>query len=168
MERHSLDLGSFLKGLVKLWERVLPETIAISLSAETQPYTVNVDPTRLQQALMNLVVNAKDAMPAGGTLTLRLVRKRISAEQKPPLPGMPPGHWICLSVADSGSGIPTDLLPRIFEPFFTTKAPGKGTGLGLAQVHGIIKQHEGYIGVESQMGEGTTFTLYLPLAEPAI
>jgi CheY-like chemotaxis protein len=122
----------------------------------------------LQQALMNLVVNAKDAMPKGGMLTLRLAYKEIMPGQKAPLPGMPPGHWVSLVVADSGQGIPADLLPRIFEPFFTTKARGKGTGLGLAQVHGIIRQHDGYIGVESVVGQGTTFTLYLPLADQRI
>lgn len=168
MERHPLDLGAFLKGLVKLWQRVLPETIALRLIAEPRQYTVNVDPTRLQQALMNLVVNAKDAMTTGGTLTLRLAYENVTPEQSVPMPEMSPGGWISVSVSDSGMGIPSDVIPRIFEPFYTTKAPGKGTGLGLAQVHGIITQHDGFIKVESQLGQGTTFTLYLPPAEEEV
>lgn len=168
IERHTLDLSVFLKGLVKLWQRVLPETIVLRLTADSRQYTVNVDPTRLQQALMNLVVNAKDAMPFGGTLRLDLAYITISPGQRPPLPDIPPGRWLRLSVADSGAGIPAEVIPRIFEPFYTTKVHGKGTGLGLAQVHGIIKQHEGFIGVESQLGEGTAFTLYLPPAEQEI
>jgi two-component system cell cycle sensor histidine kinase/response regulator CckA len=163
IERRPLDLVPLLKEMVKLWQRVMPETITVQLVTEPGQFMVNADLTRLQQALMNLMVNAKDAMPNGGVVTLRLRIQKVAAGATPPLPEMPSGDWVCLSVTDTGTGIPAEVLSRIFEPFYTTKPRGKGTGLGLAQVHGIIKQHGGYIGVESQEGHGTTFTLYLPL-----
>jgi len=119
---------------------------------------VLADPTRLQQMLMNLAVNARDAMPAGGALQLRLTRQETASR-----PGRPAGPWVRLEVADSGTGIPPQVLSHIFEPFFTTKSRGQGTGLGLAQVHGIVKQHDGEIVVHSPPGQGVTFTIYLPI-----
>jgi two-component system cell cycle sensor histidine kinase/response regulator CckA len=109
-------------------------------------------------------MNARDAMAHGGILTFRLAPYRLSAGAPRPLPGMYPGSWIRLSVQDTGTGIPADILPRIFEPFFTTKSRSEGTGLGLAQVHGIVADHGGLIDVESAPGQGTTFTIYLPAA----
>jgi CheY-like chemotaxis protein len=109
---------------------------------------------------MNLAVNARDAMPGGGELRIAIERIRVE-ENAGPLPDMPPGDWIRLTISDTGTGIHPDLLPHIFEPFFTTKAP-KGTGLGLAQVYGIVKQHDGCIDVDTQIGQGTAFILYLP------
>jgi CheY-like chemotaxis protein len=113
--------------------------------------------------LTNLAVNARDAMPGGGRLRIGLERITTEPEVSPPQPGMKAGEWIRLSVSDTGTGIPTEALPHIFEPFFTTKGPGEGSGLGLAQVHGIVGQHGGHIGVDTRVGEGTTFAIYLPV-----
>lgn len=165
MERRPADLLSFLKELLRLLERTLPESIVIELAYDEADYIVHADLTRLQQAIMNLALNARDAMPRGGTLNLTLGRLCLEPDQTRPLPDISPGNWIKLTVADTGIGIPSDLMHHIYEPFFTTKDHGQGTGLGLAQVYGIVKQHDGFINVSSQVEQGTTFTLYLPAAE---
>jgi len=162
LERRPLDLLPFLKELTRLLNRTLPENIQVEIAYGSDEYTVSADPTRLQQALMNLAFNAWDAMPEGGILHIGLERVRIEPGEALPLPDMEAGEWVRVTVTDTGVGIPEDVLPHIFEPFFTTKPPGEGTGLGLAQVYGIIKQHEGHVDVESQVGQGTTFSLYLP------
>jgi signal transduction histidine kinase/CheY-like chemotaxis protein len=149
LERRPLNLLPLLKEQVKLLERTLPENIQIALAYGPDEYTINADPTRMQQAIMNLAVNARDAMPGGGDLRFGLERVQVQPGESPPLPEMEPGEWVQVTVADTGSGIPPDVLPHIFDPFFTTKAPGEGSGLGLAQVHGIVKQHDGEIGVQS-------------------
>jgi len=162
IEPRPLDLVPFLKELTKLLDRTLPENIEVNLAYSPAPCMVNADPARLQQALINLALNARDAMPEGGRLQIGLERVRIGPGEIPPGSDMAPGEWVRIRVADTGIGIPPDVMPHIFEPFFTTKPPGEGTGLGLAQVYGIIRQHEGHIDVESRVGQGTTFTLYLP------
>jgi signal transduction histidine kinase/ActR/RegA family two-component response regulator len=162
LERQPMELMTFLKELTKLLDRTLPENIQIDLSAQEDEYMVNADPTRVQQAIMNLATNARDAMPEGGQLHIGLEKVWVAKRKSAPLPEMEPGEWVRLTVADTGYGIPADALPHIYDPFFSTKEPGKGTGLGLPQVYGIVKQHEGYIDVESQEDEGTTFTVYLP------
>jgi CheY-like chemotaxis protein len=166
-----------------LLERTIPEDIRITLQIGPGEYLLNADLARIQQALMNIAINARDAMPEGGDLHIGLERIRIEDKRKAPLPEMAHrqvhpersrraqdvevGEWVRVTVSDSGTGIPPDVLPHIFEPFFTTKLAEEGTGLGLAQVWGIVKQHEGHIDVTTEMGEGTTFTLYLPaLQEP--
>jgi len=166
MERRPLDLVPFLKEFVKMLERTLPEHIRVQLQYPQGQFLVTADPTRLQQALMNLAVNARDAMPQGGRLSFALDWLRVTPESAP-LPEMAPGSWVSIQVSDTGCGIPPEILPRIFEPFFTTKEPGQGTGLGLAQVYGIVKQHDGEIDVRSAVGQGTTFTIYLPAAAAA-
>jgi len=165
LERRPLDLLPLLKEQVKLLERTLPEHIRWKLSYGQDEFTIHADPTRMQQMLTNLAVNARDAMPDGGTLRIRLERITVEPDQTPPLPEMGTGNWVVLSVTDTGMGIAPEVLPRIFEPFYTTKAPGKGSGLGLAQVHGIVGQHGGRIDVKTQIGKGTTFTIYLPALE---
>jgi two-component system, cell cycle sensor histidine kinase and response regulator CckA len=162
LERAPLDLLPLLKEDVKLLERTLPESIELRLHYAAGDYTVLADATRLQQMVMNLAINARDAMEEGGTLTFDLHYLQIASLQEAPAPGMEKGGWIRLKVSDTGTGISPAVLEHIFEPFFTTKDPGKGTGLGLAQVHGIVGQHHGQITVESRLGEGTTFTVYLP------
>ena len=163
MDQDALDLLPFIKELDKMLGRILPETIRLELRYQQGAYWVNADPTRLQQVFMNLALNSRDAMPGGGVLHFDLSRYRLHPRSIPPMPGMPPGDWILVTVRDTGEGIPPEVQRHIFEPFFTTKPVGQGTGLGLAQVYGIIKQHDGYIDVSSQAGAGTTFQIYLPM-----
>lgn len=168
LEPKPLDLVPFLKEQVKLLERTLPENIRFHLVMASGGYTVHADPTRIQQIVMNLVVNARDAMPYGGDLWLSLSHIAMPNEilcaacQRPFS-----GDWIKITIRDNGSGIPDDTLPHIFEPFFTTKPAGLGSGLGLSQVAGIIDQHGGHLRVESEPGAGTTFAIYLPFLPEA-
>lgn len=162
VERRPVNLVYFLKELIKMLKRTLPENISLDLIFEEEEYGVLVDLTRLQQAVMNLAVNARDAMPDGGTLTMELGHIVVGDDDKPPLPDMGAGDWVMLAVSDTGMGIKAADVDHVFEPFYTTKAPGKGTGLGLAQVYGIVKQHGGFIDLTSVEGEGTTFRIYLP------
>ncbi len=162
IESTRMDLVPFLKEIIKLLRRTLPENVDIALNcAHSQLYT-QADATRLQQVVMNLAVNARDAMPNGGKLSFHLDQieiESVSAERRIPLAA---GNWIELRIDDSGTGIHPSVIPHIFEPFFTTKDKGKGTGLGLAQVYGIVKQHGGEVHVESVAGRGTSFIVYLP------
>jgi two-component system, cell cycle sensor histidine kinase and response regulator CckA len=167
MQRRPIHLLPFLKEMTKLLRRTLPENIELRLDYDEGEYVINADITRMQQAVMNLVVNARDAMLSGGKLTLDLCVLEVAEGEKRPLPDMPSGSWVRLQVKDSGTGIAPENLPRIFEPLFTTKERGKGTGLGLAQVHGIIHQHDGFVGVDSVLGEGTTISLYFPAGTAA-
>jgi PAS domain S-box-containing protein len=164
MERSQVDLYPLLNEQIKLLRHTLPENIDLQLYAERKHLVVHADPTRLRQVVMNLAINARDAMPEGGRLAFTLARSDV-APGDAPLPGVEPGAWLRLEVEDTGSGIAPEHLPHIFEPFFTTKAPGAGTGLGLAQVYGIVMQHGGAIDAESTPGKGTRFTMYLPLVE---
>jgi PAS domain S-box-containing protein len=168
MEKHALNLVPFLQDLEKLLSRTIPETVKLSLDFSGQEsYIVNADPTRMQQVFLNLALNARDAMPKGGELQIVLDQIKVD-EASPPYPGMHGGGWIRIRVTDTGDGIPEEVMPHIFEPFFTTKPQGKGTGLGLAQVYGIVKQHEGYIDADSTMDEGTTFAIYIPSLESVV
>lgn len=164
MEKMPLDLMPFIKELVQILRRTLPENIYVDFQHMESEYVIDADATRIQQALMNLAVNARDAMPGGGTLHIELGRITVTDSDQP-VPGMKPGAWLELTVSDSGTGISADVLDHIFEPFFTTKAVGAGTGLGLAQVYGIMQQHNGEITVTSQIGQGTRFGLYFPLLD---
>ena len=189
LEQQPVDLLPLLKEQIKLLERTLPEHINIDLAygpvlsgaegpdevdvslMDATLFTVSADPTRLQQVVMNLAVNARDAMPEGGELHIGLERVWIEDRKRAPLPEMEAGEWVRVTVSDTGTGIPSDVLPHIFEPFFTTKSAGEGTGLGLAQVWGIVNQHEGHVDVTTRVATdceqsvGTTFTLYLPALE---
>ncbi len=161
LKRSPLDVEPLLKEQVKLLERTLPENIRVEMAVGPGEHTVNADVTRIQQMIMNLVLNSRDAMPEGGELDIALDRLLIKTGEPLPSQEMEPGEWIRIMVTDNGTGIPQDVLPRVFEPFFTTKAP-LGTGLGLSQVYGIVAQHGGHVTVESEVGEGTTFALFLP------
>jgi two-component system cell cycle sensor histidine kinase/response regulator CckA len=162
LERGPIDMLIFLKEQSDLLRRTLPENIKIDLTYDKDEYVVRADPTRIQQAIVNLATNARDAMPEGGQLRIGLDRIHVQDRSSAPLPEMEIGDWVRVTVADTGTGIPPDVMEHIFDPFFTTKPPGQGTGLGLAQVYGIVKQHDGYIDVSTTVGEGTTLTLYLP------
>lgn len=163
LERQVLDLLPFLKEQEKLLHRTLPENIEIELAYGPREHLILADPTRIQQLIMNLAVNARDAMPAGGTLSIELALCSFGPGAKPPLPDMHDGDWVQITVRDTGVGIAAANLAHIFEPFFTTKGPDKGTGLGLAQAHGIVAQHDGFIQVHSEVGAGATFVIWLPV-----
>lgn len=163
MERQPLDLLPFLKEMIRLLKRTLPENIRVKLEAATDEYVIQADASRIQQVILNLALNARDAMPQGGHLTIGLNTLQLTSDDVPPISGMASGKWAHITVNDSGAGIPPDALPHIFEPFFTTKEKGKGTGLGLAQVYGIVQSHEGFIDVKTEANHGTTFSLYFPV-----
>ena len=168
MEKHGFDLVPFFTDLEKLLSRTLPENVKIKMDFNGESgYFINADPTRMQQVIMNLALNARDAMPKGGELTFSLDQLDVQDGQ-PPYPGMRAGSWVNIRVSDSGSGIDPNVIQHIFEPFFTTKPQGKGTGLGLSQVYGIVKQHSGFIDAESKPGEGTTFMIYLPAIDEQV
>jgi len=161
IHREPLDLMAFLEEATRFLQRTIPENIRIILETGPDEYHVYTDRTQMQQMVTNLAVNARDAMTEGGQLRFRLSRLTLRPGDRPPISDMPPGEWIALSVSDTGMGIRPEYLTHIFEPFFTTKGVGEGTGLGLAQVYGIVTQHEGFIDVRSELGKGTEFVIYL-------
>lgn len=164
-ERVPVDVAQVIREVERMTEETFPSTIRVEAEIMDDLWAVKGDATQLQQVLMNLCVNARDAMPDGGLLRIdaqnffideNLSRMNLEAR---------PGAHLKISVSDSGTGIPQDVLDKVFEPFFTTKSEGKGTGLGLSTVYSIVKSHGGFVGVYSEAGEGTTFTLYLPAAD---
>jgi len=157
-----LDLNETVTGTTKMLKRMLGETIKIQLKLAAQPVYVHADAGMLDQVLMNLCVNARDAMPSGGQLVIETAGVEIDELTVSQCVQARPGTFVRLSVSDNGGGIVPEILPQIFEPFFTTKDVGKGTGLGLATVFGIVQQHQGWINVYSEVGHGTTFRIYLP------
>ena len=171
MDVEPVDLRASVQETVDILQKTLPENIALSMDVAADEYVVNADPTRIQQVLMNLVLNARDAMPEGGELRIGLVqspgcaygwpRGEGNSEVRLASPAVTEGEWIRLSVSDNGTGMTDAVRAHIFEPFFTTKGL-KGTGLGLAQVYGIVKQHGGEIDVQTELGCGTTFYIDLP------
>jgi PAS domain S-box-containing protein len=165
LERRPMDLVPFLKETVRLLQRTIPEHVTVNLTFGLDKYTIDGDPTRMQQMLTNLAVNARDAMPNGGELRIELAKITVEPGHPPPVPEMKPGPWVKLTVSDTGVGMSEEVLLHLYEPFYTTKGPSEGTGLGLAQVHGIVNQHGGAIDVETEVGAGTTFTIYLPALE---
>jgi len=151
--------------LEPMLRRIIGEDIAISTQAKSGPAVVSADVGQMEQAVVNLAINARDAMPRGGRLTIETEHVAFSDSDERPGRGVtPPGQFVLLTVSDTGTGIPRDHIERVFEPFFTTKEVGKGTGLGLSTVYGIVKQSGGYIWLESEVGAGTTFSIYLPRA----
>jgi PAS domain S-box-containing protein len=162
----AMDLGSFLKEQMKLMSRIISEKIQVHWNIGPTAHTVFADPTQIQQIISNLVVNARDAMPDGGQLKFALTRQML-LEGEAPCADVEPGDWVVMTVSDSGTGIPEEILPHIFEPFFTTKEVGEGVGLGLAQVYGIVKQNNGCITVNSEPECGSTFVIYLPFHGPS-
>ncbi len=161
-QKATLRLDTFLHSIIRSLRRTIPENIAIQTDFPTDDYTIFADRTQIQQLLMNLVSNSCDAMPNGGTITLALRRIATDAALLSRYPMMRPGHYVHLRVEDTGEGMSADVVAHAFEPFFTTKGVGKGSGLGLAQAYGIVKQHEGYIFLESQVGVGTQAHIYFP------
>jgi signal transduction histidine kinase len=160
-----IDLNDVVRDTQKMMRRVIEENIRLEFHCSPEPLPVKVDVSQMEQVLLNLVVNARDAMPEGGTVTIETREALLDGTAVDgPHGELRPGPYALLSIADTGTGIPAHVQPRLFEPFFTTKAPGRGTGLGLATVYGIVKQSGGHIAFESALGVGTTFRIYVPLS----
>ena len=156
------DFGRLLAGMSDLLTRAIGETIAIQLDAPPSLWPIEVDQHQLENAILNLAVNARDAMPEGGSLTVAGSNVTVEAKGPAAPPGVRAGQHVMIAVSDTGAGMAPDTVARAFEPFFTTKDVGKGTGLGLSMVYGFVKQSGGHITIDSTAGEGTTIRLYLP------
>ena len=159
----NLNLNDVVENMGKIFRRILGEDIRLKLNFSLPRAVVHADAGMMEQVLLNLVVNARDAMPAGGELAISIDAVALDAAAAARMPGARPGTFAVLSVQDNGAGIAPEILTHIFEPFFTTKDVGKGTGLGLATVFGIVQQHHGWLIVHSQPGQGATFQIHLPL-----
>lgn len=162
-----VDLNQEIIQVEKLLQRTIPKMIDIELNLDHTLKTINADPTQMEQVLMNLAVNARDAMPDGGKLIIGTDNVVLNEKFCRIHIGAVPGTYVMLAVSDTGHGMHRDIVKHIFEPFYTTKEIGKGTGLGLAMVYGIVKNHSGYITCSSEPGSGTTFKIYLPIIEEA-
>jgi PAS domain S-box-containing protein len=156
------DLNALVRDTTELLRRTLPPNIDTEFVAEPGLWACEIDPGELQNALLNLVVNARDAMPDGGRLTITTSNADVGKDDTDAHAELAPGQYVTLAVSDTGLGMPRAVLERVFEPFFTTKAVGEGTGLGLSMVYGFAKQSGGYVAIASEVGQGTTVTLYLP------
>ncbi|HTP27930.1 MAG TPA: response regulator, partial [Anaeromyxobacteraceae bacterium] len=158
----SLDLNALVRGSEKLLRRVLGEDVELVTTLQPDLWPVRCDPGQLEQVILNLAVNARDAMPSGGNLSIETTNVDADATHGALFPGMRPGPYVRLAVRDSGIGMSLEVKDRLFEPFFTTKPVGKGTGLGLATVYGIVDQSGGFIRVESEPGCGASFEILVP------
>jgi len=157
-----LDMNKIVGNMTDMLGRILGEDVALQLNYSQSAAMVEADAGMMEQVLLNLAVNARDAMPRGGQLAVRISIVDVDEDHVKRHPDARIGRFVCVSKSDTGCGIPAENLPRIFEPFFTTKDIGKGTGLGLATVYGIVKQHQGWLEVESAVGKGTTFRIFIP------
>lgn len=161
-ERVPVQLRHVIKDLIKILRETLPKSISIQFDIEPGLQLVSADPTQIHQVLMNLSINARDAMPNGGTLKISAENASLDENYARMQVGAKAGEYILLTVGDTGTGMPPEVTDRVFDPFFTTKETGKGTGLGLSTVHSIVKSHGGFVNVYSEIGKGTQFAVYLP------
>jgi len=166
MQAKPLDLRNLLENLFKMLSRLVGEVIALELVHGAGDVWIEGDPGMIEQVTVNLVVNARDAMPSGGRLEVSVEETEVGGDLALSHLDARPGRFARLKVVDTGTGMDAAVLARLFEPFFTTKEVGKGTGLGLATAYGIVKQHRGWIEVDSLPGRGTTFRVYLPVCDP--
>jgi PAS domain S-box-containing protein len=164
-QRQKVSIDDCIQELEKLLRPLLGELVELTSDCADEPAFVLVDPHEFQQALLNLCINARDAMPDGGRLAISSRNVQLNALDCKRLPGLSPGYHCVVAITDTGCGMPLEIQERIFEPFFTTKVVGQGTGLGLAMVHGMVTQSQGAIHVYSEVGAGTTFRIYLPLPD---
>jgi PAS domain S-box-containing protein len=162
MQPRLLSSNDILLNVTRLLKRILRENIELQQRLHQTPLLIHADPNMIEQVLMNLAVYASDAMPGGGSLFIETSERILDEQGAALIPDVMPGTYICFRVSDTGKGIPPELLPQLFEPFATSKEPGEGSGLGLATAFGIVKQHHGWIEVESQPDQGTTFRVFLP------
>ncbi len=170
IEPKVIDLHEHIENMLKMLERIIGEDVVIDVSSEQPEGKIKADPSQIEQIIVNLSVNARDAMPNGGLLTIAVGEIECNEDYCKMHPDTVPGEYIRLTFTDNGEGMDEETKNKIFDPFFTTKSEGKGTGLGLSTVYGIVKQHRGFIEVDSTLGKGTTFSIYFPLvrmkAEP--
>ena len=164
-ELKPVDLNREVAQAMRILERTIPKMVKIELDLAPELMAISGDPNQLEQVLMNLVTNARDAMPQGGVLAIATTDVELDAEFCRTHPGLEPGSYVCLEVRDQGQGMDKETVSHVFEPFYTTKEVGAGTGLGLFTVYGIVENHGGYISCDSAPGEGTSFTIYLPARE---
>jgi two-component system, cell cycle sensor histidine kinase and response regulator CckA len=162
MEPRVVDPGEMVRDMERMLQRLLPANVSLSLNLVKNSLHVRMDPTQFEQILLNLVVNAKDALPGGGYIQVSLGSQVLDVPREGSVEQISPGSYVVLAVQDNGVGIPPEDYARIFEPFFTTKAKGSGTGLGLATVYGIVKQSNGFLDLASKVGSGTTFSIFFP------
>jgi two-component system cell cycle sensor histidine kinase/response regulator CckA len=163
-----LDLGDALSDLTMLLRRLIGEKVKLDLVHGRDLWPVKVDVSQFEQVVVNLAVNARDAMPDGGKLTVKTANVTADEAAQLSYKGLPAADYVRIDIADTGTGIPADIVDKIFEPFFSTKEVGKGTGLGLSTVYGIVKQTGGFVYVDSTPGEGTTFRIFLPRHRPEL
>ncbi|HET7425376.1 MAG TPA: ATP-binding protein, partial [Gemmatimonadales bacterium] len=161
IEPATIDLNQTIVDLERLVPRLIGEDVAVVTALDPELVPVRADPRQLEQVILNLVVNARDAMPEGGRLTIETASDLVTETDPRASQDLPPGRYAVLTVSDTGTGIDPAILPNIFDPFFTTKEPGRGTGLGLATVYGIVKQGGGHVEVETALGAGASFRIYL-------
>ncbi len=163
-----LDLGDALSDLTMLLRRLIGEKVKLDLVHGRDLWPVKVDVSQFEQVIVNLAVNARDAMPDGGKLTVQTANVTPRRPRSSSYKGMPAADYVRIDVSDTGTGIPADIVDKIFEPFFSTKEVGKGTGLGLSTVYGIVKQTGGFVYVDSEAGKGTSFHIFLPRHHPEL
>ncbi len=167
LEKKVISINTIIRNFLKILGKVAGENIVITTYLSEENCTVEADPSQIEQVIMNLIVNARDAMPNGGEIIIETAEVQLDQHYVNKRHEVKPGRYVLMAISDTGEGMDEDVLSKIFDPFFTTKEQGKGTGLGLATVYGIVKQHGGYIYAYSEKGQGTTFKIYLPASKKA-
>ena len=163
LEKEAVDANEIIQNLYKMLKRIIGEDVKVNINLEKNPWIIQADPGNLEQLVMNLSVNAKEAMPGGGSLTIETKNVVVTEQEIEHIPNARTGEFFRLTVADTGEGMSKEVLGHIFEPFFSTKPSGKGTGLGLSVVYGIVTRHDGWLKVESEPGKGTCFRIHFPV-----